>query len=252
VANAIMAHLVAFYPDKDGSLEVARALTDGGAAYLEVQFPFSDPTADGPVIQRACSRALAAGFTMDAGFQLLCRMCRLSKAPVFVMSYANPIVRRGAADFVRRCREAGARGIIAPDLPVDSDEGLYAEGRKAGLEVVPVLAPTMPDERLSMIAAAGTGYLYAALRKGITGEDTAIADDNLLFLKKAAGSGSKILAGFGISRRGQVEALTPHVHAVVIGSALVRATAEAAGNGASGGNGKSPYKAVRAAIEALV
>lgn len=242
-ASRIMAHLVAWYPDREGSLETARALADGGAAYLEVQFPFSDPTADGPVIQTACARALDAGFTVEAGFGLLREICAGVKIPVFVMSYANPIVRRGAADFVRRCREAGAFGIIPPDLPMDSDEGLFEAGKRAGLEIMPVLAPTMPEERLSMIASAGTGYLYAVLRKGITGKATAIGEENIAFLKKAGRFGSRVMAGFGVSTREQVDALTPHVHAVIIGTAFVKA--------ASAG-GRRPYKEVRAAIEALV
>jgi tryptophan synthase alpha chain len=247
-----MAHLVAYYPDRESSLEVARALIDGGASYLEFQFPFSDPTADGPAIQRACARALEKGFTVDGGFRLLDRIGRLAKVPVFVMSYANPVVRRGAKDFVRRCREAGACGIIAPDLPVGSDEGLYAEGKSAGLEIVPVLAPTMTDDRLALIKAAGTGFLYAALRKGITGETTAIGEENLSFLKRVSSPGAKVLAGFGISRRDQVEALAPHVHAVVIGSAFVRAAGDAAGPEAAAADaGRSAYKAVRAAIERL-
>ncbi len=246
-ASRIMAHLVAWYPDRAGSLEVARALADGGAAYLEVQFPFSDPTADGPVIQTACARALEAGFTVAAGFALLKEICAAVKIPVFVMSYANPIVRRGAADFVRRCREAGAAGIIPPDLPMDSDEGLYAAGKSAGLEIMPVLAPTMPEERLSSITAARTGFLYAVLRKGITGEETAIGEDNISFLRKAGRGGAKVMAGFGVTRKAQVQALAPHVHAVVIGSAFVKAAAA----GASG-KGRGLCKEVRAAIEALV
>jgi tryptophan synthase alpha chain len=243
MADRIMAHLVAFYPDKERSFDVARALADGGAAFIELQFPFSDPMADGPVIQRACAQALERGFTMDEGFRLLGRIRGISKVPIFVMGYANLAFRPGVETFVRRCREAGADGIIVPDIPVDSDEGLYSLGRKAGMDVIPVAAPTIPDARINLIKDLELNYVYAALRSGITGEATAIGEGNLSFLARLAPTGAKILAGFGIRERAQVKALAPHVHACIVGSALITATAAAE---------DSPYAAVREKLESLV
>ncbi len=170
--NRIMAHLVAHYPDEESSLEIARGLADGGAAYLEVQFPFSDPTADGPVIQAACARALAQGFTVSAGFALITRISRATSLPVFVMSYANMVFRAGIGEFVRRCRDAGAKGIIVPDLSPGADEGLYAEGARTGIAAVPVIVPTMSSRRLEAVRAVNPEFLYAALRTGITGAST--------------------------------------------------------------------------------
>jgi tryptophan synthase alpha chain len=240
--DRIMSHLVAFYPDAERSLEAARAMIDGGAAYLEVQFPFSEPTADGPVIQRACARALSAGFTVKAGMRLLERICGVSKTPVFVMSYANVVFRHGTIPFARRVRETGARGLIVPDLPPDTDEGLYAAGQAEGLDVVPVVAPTITGARIRLVASLGVSYVYAALRKGITGETTAIGEENLAFLRNLSRTGAKIVAGFGVSTRAQVEALSPHVHAVVVGSAFIGAIPE---------NGP-PYDKVREKMEALL
>ena len=135
-----MAHLVASFPDQDGSLRVGQAMVDGGAKLLEVQFPFSDPTADGIYIQRACAEALSKGFTVDEGFQLVEQLTALPRAPdIFVMVYANLAFRPGIELFLTRCREAGAHGVIVPDLPPDYDEGLYAAGRELRLEVVPVV-----------------------------------------------------------------------------------------------------------------
>ena len=243
MADRIMAHCVAFYPDKERSFDVARALVDGGAAFIEVQFPFSDPTADGPVIQRACSQALERGFTMEEGFRLLRRIRGISKVPIFVMGYANLAFRPGIETFVRRCRDAGADGIIVPDMPVDSDEGLYPLGRKNGLDVIPVAAPTISDARIGLIKGVKPNYLYAALRSGITGNITTIGDDNLAFLARLEPTGAKILAGFGIQERAQVKALAPHVHASIVGSALIAATSAAE---------DSPYTAVRKKLESLV
>lgn len=244
MAERIMAHLVAGFPDREGSLAIARTLIDGGCDYLEVQFPFSDPTADGPWIQRACDLALRAGFRLEEGFRLAGEIARLSPVPVFLMSYANPLVVRGVEAFVDEARRAGAAGLIVPDLPVDADEGLYAHGRAAGLHVVPVVVPGMREQRLRRIAAADTAYLYAALRPGITGAYTRIGEDNLTFLGALAPLGRRVLAGFGVSGREQVQALAPHVHAVVVGSAFVREILE---RGAEMGG----REAVRARLAAL-
>jgi len=239
----IMAHLVAGYPDPEACLEAARGLLDGGCAYLEVQFPFSDPTADGPLIQEACDASLRAGFRLARGFELLRKLHSLSPVPLFLMSYACPVVVRGVAGFLRQAREAGAAGLLVPDLPVDSDEGLYAQGRALGLEVVPVIAPNITEMRLRVIERIGARYLYAALRPGITGQYTELGTENLAFLRRLAGPGRRILAGFGVSSRAQVLALAPQVHAVVVGSAFIQTIREVRGRG--GGTG-----AVRRALEA--
>ena len=164
-----MTHMVAGYPDTETSFAVARGLIDGGASIIELQFPFSDPAADGPVIQAACSTALEAGFTLDSGFNLAERISSYSNVPVFIMTYANPVVTLGVDEFIHRAAGAGVKGIIAPDLVAGSDEGLYAAGKKLGMPIVPVVVPTITPERLSEIAALQEPYVYTALRQGITG-----------------------------------------------------------------------------------
>ena len=223
-APRVMAHLVASFPDWQASLEAGRGLVEGGAAFLEVQFPFSDPTADGPHIQAACDAALQAGFTLRRGFELVAALRAGSDVPIAVMSYANLIFQNGVAGFVRSCREAGANAIIAPDLPPDYDEGLYAAGADAGIAVIPVVVPTTTPERLRMVVgrARNSDWVYAALRKGITGSYTAIGADNLAFLGAIRALGGQPLAGFGIRDRAQVEALAPHVAYVVVGTWFVQ------------------------------
>ncbi len=237
---AFMAHLVAAFPDWDTSLRVGEAMIDGGAGLLEVQFPFSDPTADGPWIQRACADALAAGFAVDDGFRLVDRLANRPDAPqVFVMVYANLAFRPGIEPFLVRCRDAGARGVIVPDLPPDYDEGLYAAGRNLGLEVVPVVPVTARAERLrTVVESSRTGSLYTALRKGVTGGYTRISDDSVRFLRDARALGVSVMAGFGISERAQVDALAPLVDTVIVGSAFIRALLEAP-------EGADPYRTVR-------
>lgn len=237
---AFMAHLVAAFPDWETSLRVGEAMIDGGAELLEVQFPFSDPTADGPFIQRACADALAAGFAVADGFRLVEQLAGRPAAPgVFVMVYANLAFRPGIEAFLTRCRDAGARGVIVPDLPPDYDEGLYAAGRALGLEVVPVVPVTARAERLrAVVERSRTRSLYTALRKGVTGGYTRISGDSIRFLREAKALGVAVMAGFGLAERAQVDALARLVDTVIVGSAFIRALLDAPA-------GADPYRTVR-------
>ncbi|MFW6139707.1 MAG: tryptophan synthase subunit alpha [Spirochaetota bacterium] len=218
----IMAHMVAFYPDGPSSISFARALVDGGAGYLEVQFPFSDPQADGTFIQRACTRALEKGFRVSEGFKLLSRIRSFCRVPIFLMAYANTLFVCHIEKFLMDCITAGIQGVIVPDLTPGCDEGIFATGKALGIQVVPVVAPTISRKRLHMIFSMNPEYMYASLRKGITGSYTNIGEQNINFLKKLSESGAKILAGFGISERKQVELLSPYIDAAVVGSAFIK------------------------------
>jgi tryptophan synthase alpha chain len=237
-----MTHMVAFYPDRASSLRVARGLADGGCAYLEVQFPFSDPTADGPDIQAACDAALRAGFSVSDGFRLVSEIAAQAPVPLFVMSYANLLFTRGLERFLTECRESGARGVIVPDLPAGYDEGLFLLARRLGLAAVPVVSPSMTEKRLAQVARLEAEYVYATLRTGTTGPRTEIDPGIIEFLSRIRAA--RVLGGFGISGPEQVRALAPFVHAVVVGSALVREV------GRNGGR-DDPYHAVKRKVEEL-
>lgn len=217
----IMAHMIAGFPSEDVSGGVAEAIIRGGAAYLELQFPYSDPSADGPVIQRACARALREGFTKEKGFSLVRKITSRFDIPVFIMSYAGLVFSGGVQTFVEGAKEAGACGLIIPDLTPGHDEGLYSFGRKAGLAVVPVIAPSVTEERLKRVAEEGAEYVYTALRTGVTGSKTEIGEAERNFLDRAGRCGEKIIAGFGIRSREQVLMLQPYVHAPIVGSLFV-------------------------------
>jgi tryptophan synthase alpha chain len=229
MTSRIMAHMVASYPDRARSVDVARAIIDGGASILEVQFPFSDPMADGPDIQAACSRALEAGFTVADGFHLVAEIARGSRVPVFIMSYANLLFARGVERFLLETKNAGGAGVIVPDLPPDYDEGLFAAAAGLGIEAMPVLSPSMSAARIERVASLGARSVYATLRTGTTGAFTSIDPSSLDFLQRLGAMRSaekvRILAGFGISTRRQVVAVQDRVYAVVVGSALVREVA---------------------------
>lgn len=218
--NTIMTHLVAGYPDLESSKKAAIAMVEGGASYLEVQFPFSDPIADGPLIQGACTEALEKGFTTKKGFDFIKSLVE-QNIPVFLMTYANLLMAEGVESFVKKAVQSGAAGLIIPDLPYDYDEGLYRAGRNAGIPVVPVVISGMDEKRLEDILAVNPAFIYTAIRKGITGAKSIIGEDTIVFLDRLSQSGTKVLAGFGIREKEQVDLLKPHVHGSVVGSALV-------------------------------
>lgn len=227
MASDIVSHFIAGYPDRESSFETACGLAEGGAAFLEMQIPFSDPSADGPVIESACRQALAGGFKVNETFTLLKRIQKETKIPIFLMSYGNILFSRGIPGFVSQAKEAGASGLIIPDLVYGRDEGLYEEGRRQGVPVVPVLTPSIDENRLQELLALEPEWFYTALRSGITGSYTVIEETSLNLLKKLAPSKSRVMAGFGVSEPDQVLKLSRHCDAVVAGSVFVRAVTKA-------------------------
>ena len=223
MADTLMTHFIAGYPTVDESLKVGKALIAGGASYLEMQIPYSDPTADGPVIAAACDKALEGGFRVVQAFDL-CRQLTGGEGavPVFLMSYGGIVFNAGVEAFVERAKDAGASGLIIPDLAPGSDEGLAAACRRAGIFCVPVLIPGVTDSRVKEILADSPEWVYLALRRGITGTMTELGEENLATLDMLKDRGVKIMAGFGIQQRSQVEAVAPHCHAVIVGSQVVR------------------------------
>ena len=242
----LMSHLVAGYPTDELSFTAARALVDGGADILEIQLPFSDPSADGPAIQGACTEVLKRGYRTADGLAFITKLHKeFPQVKIYLMSYGSLIYTPGVENFCKKAAAAGVTGMIIPDLPFDFDEGLTAACRANGMENIPVAAPSMSPERLDKLAHAGFPYIYAALRTGITGTDTKIDEATLEFLKKAGAGGSKIYGGFGISKGEQARALASSVEAIVAGSVFVRLITE------NKNNPDALYKAVRAKAEEL-
>lgn len=223
----LMSHLVAGYPSDELSLEAARALVKGGADILEIQLPFSDPSADGPAIQTACTTVLKRNYKTADGLNFISKIRKeFPGITIYLMSYGSLIYTPGVENFCRKAAQAGVNGMIIPDLPFDHDEGLTKSCKENGMINIPVAAPSMSAERLKVLAHAGFPYIYAALRTGITGSDTAINKETLDFISKVSEGGSKIYGGFGISNGSQAKALASHVEAIVAGSVFVRLIAE--------------------------
>jgi len=219
----LMAHLVAGYPSDELSLRAARALIKGGADILEIQLPFSDPSADGPAIQTACTQVLKRGYKTADGLAFIAKIHEeFPEIPIYIMSYGSLIYTPGVAEFCKKAGKAGVKGMIIPDLPFDHDEGLTRACKENGMENIPVAAPSMAEDRLKKLANAGFPYIYAALRTGITGSDTKIDAATIEFIKKVSQGGSKVYGGFGISSGEQAKALASSVEAIVAGSVFVR------------------------------
>ena len=219
----LMSHLVAGYPTDELAFTAAQAMVDGGADILEIQLPFSDPSADGPAIQGACTEVLSRRYRTEDGLAFIARLHQaFPQVLIYIMSYGSLIYTPGVAAFCKRAAQAGVKGMIIPDLPFDHDEGLTAACTANGMENIPVAAPSMAENRLDKLAHAGFAHIYAALRTGITGTSTTIDAATVSFLGKVSAGGSKVYGGFGIQDGNQAKALASSVEAIVAGSVFVR------------------------------
>ena len=237
----LMSHLVAGYPTDELAFTAARALVDGGADILEIQLPFSDPSADGPAIQGACTKVLERHYKTADGLAFIAKLHKeFPNIPIYLMSYGSLIYTPGVEAFCKKAADFGVKGMIIPDLPFDFDEGLTAACKANGMVNIPVAAPSMSPERLEKMANAGFPYIYAALRTGITGTETSVDEATLAFIKKVGSGGSKVYGGFGISNGNQSALLGDKVDAVVAGSVFVRLITE------HQNDAEALYKAVRA------
>jgi tryptophan synthase alpha chain len=224
---ALMPYLMGGFPTIEGSKEVGFAYADGGADLVELGVPFSDPLADGPVIHAAGTEALRAGATLT-GVLDVCEEIS-PRVPVVLMCYSNIVLARGADTFARRAVDAGASGLIVPDLPLEESAPVLEACDAAGLALVPLVAPTSPDDRLAKIGAQARGFLYTVSVTGTTGERTAGGDAWAPVISRAhACTRVPVALGFGIGTPEQAaEAAAAGADGVIIGSRLVRAVAEA-------------------------
>ncbi|WP_354697568.1 Tryptophan synthase alpha chain [Paraconexibacter sp. AEG42_29] len=239
---ALMPYLMGGFPTIEGSLAIGHAYADGGADLVELGIPFSDPLADGPVVAAAGAAALRAGTTV-AGVLTVCEGLA-PRFPVVLMCYANQVLVHGAEAFAARLRDAGASGLIVPDLPMEEAPAVLAACDAAGLALVPLVAPTTPDERLRAIGSRARGFLYTVSVTGTTGERHAPLGEQVAAVVGRAKTCTDVpvALGFGITSPEQAsEAADAGADGVIVGSRLVREAAEA----------KDPAKAVRTVVAAL-
>jgi tryptophan synthase alpha chain len=219
----LVIYLTAGDPSLDATREIALAAIDAGADVIELGVPFSDPLADGPVIQRASERAVARGVSLKDVLKLAgeIRAAR-SAAGLIIFSYLNPILRYGIHQFADAAAESGVDGVLVTDLIVEEAAEYLAEMNRVGLAPVFLAAPTSPDERLEAIATHSKGFVYAISRVGITGKQQSLTSDAASLVERIRRyTQQPIAVGFGISNAQHVAQVAEFADAAVIGSAIV-------------------------------
>jgi tryptophan synthase alpha chain len=229
-SRGLIAYLTAGDPSPSRTVELLLALERGGADIIELGVPFSDPTADGPVIQRASDRALKAGTTFVKVLEMIRELRRHSEIPIVVFSYLNPILRYGFERFAADAAAAGADGALLTDLNVEAAGPYLNEMRAHNLKPVFLVSQTTSPQRLKQVAQASGGFLYLVSTAGVTGVRDTIASGALPLAERTRSATDLPLAlGFGLSKKKHMEAIAPYVDAAIVGSAIMRVVEEAQG-----------------------
>jgi tryptophan synthase alpha chain len=238
----LLPYLMAGLPDAEESVSLFEAMADAGADGFEVGIPYADPLMDGPVIQEAGARALGGGMTLSKGVEVAGRVAARTEKPCLVMTYVNPILRRGVARFCADLAGAGVEGMIVADLPVDEAGPWRAEARRHRVSVVPLVAPTTTDRRIGAVAAGEPPFVYAVADLGVTGERERLSERAAALVQRVrALTDLPVGLGVGIATPAHAAAAAAVADAVIVGTALVRRVLEAA----------HPEEARRSLVEAV-
>ncbi|MDN5347650.1 MAG: tryptophan synthase alpha chain [Clostridia bacterium] len=223
--KTLIVYVCAGDPDLKATAELVPFLAEAGADIIEIGVPFSDPIADGPTIQAASQRALAAGTSMAAVLNLVGELrSRLRDLPLVLMTYYNPVLRFGLRSMAATLKEKGGDGLIVPDLPAEEAGPLRSALDEHGLALVPLVAPTTPDSRLKVVVDGGRGFVYCVSLTGVTGAREELPPYLEAYLKRVrAATNLPLAVGFGISRPEQAARLAPLADGIVAGSAVVDA-----------------------------
>jgi tryptophan synthase alpha chain len=217
----LVAYMMAGHPSKKRSIDVGKRLAASGIAALEIGIPFSDPLADGPVIQRAGQAALEGGMTV-AGALEVAHAVAAEGIPVVLMTYINPVLSYDPRKFAAEAAQAGAAGVIVPDLPIEEAEPVTGWLRSTSLDTIFMVAPTTPPDRIGAISAHSTGFVYCVTVTGITGARKELPEGMTELLAEVKRHTQlPVAAGFGISRQEHMKTLRGKLDAAVVGSAIV-------------------------------
>ncbi len=218
------------FPDVEASIDVVQSIVEMGADMVELGVPFSDPLAEGPTIQMTSQHALERGVTLNTCLGAARELrARGVEAPLILMGYYNPFLRRGPETFAEDAAEAGVDGLIVPDLPAEESDGFRAVCKSRGLSLIPLLAPTSTAERIAHACARADGFIYCVGLTGVTGARDALSEGvRGLVGRIREHTELPILVGFGISRREHVETVSGFADGVMVGSALLDEVGRAA------------------------
>lgn len=219
----LMTHIVLGYPDFETSLRLVEIMVESGVELMELQIPFSEPIADGPVILRANQLALSGGSTVARCFQFATEVARRYPIPFLFMSYYNVLFKHGTASFVQRMAEANLKGAIVPDLPPEEGQEYLNAMAESKLDPIFIYSPNTKSERLASLASHGSGFIYCVARKGVTGSATAFSDDLSAYLARArAATHLPLAVGFGVKDGADVDFLRGKADIAVVGSETLR------------------------------
>ncbi|ACA59696.1 tryptophan synthase subunit alpha [Candidatus Desulforudis audaxviator] len=220
--KGLIPFVTAGYPNLEATRSLVLAMAESGADLIELGVPFSDPLADGPVIQRASQAALGAGTSLAGILALVRELRRETDVPLVLMSYFNPIFSFGPGPLMSAAALAGADGLIIPDLPLEEAGPVLERADECGLDLIPLVAPTSTPRRIAAIAGQARGFVYCVSVTGVTGTQAGYSEKLVGVCRTVREhTGLPIAVGFGIARDAQVRALAPHVDALIVGSAIV-------------------------------
>ncbi|MCG6931845.1 MAG: tryptophan synthase subunit alpha [Desulfofustis sp.] len=219
----LMTHIVLGYPSFDTNREVIREMVENGVDCIEMQIPFSEPMADGPVILKANQDSIASGTTIRECLDFGAEMCATYEIPFLYMTYFNVIFKYGEERFLDKARDAGIQGLILPDLPPEEGAPFMAAARQRGLAPIMIFSPTSTDARMRSLADFGGGFVYCTARKGVTGRHSSLDADFANYLNRCRQATDLPLAvGFGIQNRADIEALIGVADMGVVGSQTIK------------------------------
>ena len=221
--KALIAYLTVGYPDIETTRKAAAVLSDSGVDIIELGIPFSDPLADGATIQKASYQALRQGVTPQVCLEVASRLRREIATPLVFMTYYNPVFHYGLEAFCRDCAGAGINGLIIPDLPPEEGNELEAAARQHNLDLIYLLAPTSPAERIATIAERSRGFIYLVSLAGVTGARQTLPPELESFIRRVRQkAGQPLCVGFGISSPEQAGRVARVADGVIVGSRLIQ------------------------------
>jgi tryptophan synthase alpha chain len=215
--------LTSGFPHKENFPKFALKVLEAGADMLEIGFPFSDPLADGPIIQNSSYKALMEGVNLSTTFEYVNEIRKSTNKPIILMGYANPVLSYGINRFAEQARSSGVNGIIIPDVPIEEYESFFGNFF-TGLDIILLVTPTTSDERIKLIDEKSSGFVYCVSVSGTTGLHHQDKRAGIEFIKRAQSSISKnkTLVGFGISNGDDAKAFTHYCDGVIVGSAVIK------------------------------
>lgn len=223
-STLVMTHVVCGYPSFNDNWQALEVMQEAGVDLVELQFPFSEPSADGPLFVKANQQSIEQGTTVQDCFDFMKRVTDHFDFEVVMMGYYNTVFKTGHQHFLQQLKDAGGIGFILPDLPVDEADEVFQTANELDLSQIILMTPTNTNERLARLAAAAKGFIYTVARKGVTGSETDMNQEVVEFIKRCRQTTDLPLAvGFGVSSKADIDFIGEHADIAVIGTAALKA-----------------------------